>query len=308
MNGERIIRGYAQEGKMKKAILISANPRRTFISGGDEGSILAHAVKIEQEGAVFWPLVVPGGSEKSEEFFHDDIKTGYLYDVHEKRITHVCDISWIKRMSKVGIREINQYSLYSKWDKDRIKHFYLVKICAIFALKQTHKPEDLMKCNNGESVKLVRNYCIVKDPGYVHHDKHMTRGEIMSNHIAELLLRRGVKEKDIEELFFYRLMRNAKIIKRQGAFKKAGRLDLLVEEKIHKYVVYELKRGIAKIDALTQVKRYMKACSRERKIPGDSLKGIILAMDAEPELKEAIKKDKSAHVQFKKYCFSIEMM
>ena len=44
--------------------------------------------------------------------------------------------------------------------------------------------------------------------------------------MANLLLRGRVTEKDIEDLFYYRLMNGAKIEDRQGTFRNAGRLSL----------------------------------------------------------------------------------
>jgi RecB family endonuclease NucS len=112
-----------------------------------------------------------------------------------------------------------------------------------------------------------------------------------------------VTEKDIEDLFYYRLMKNARIVDRQGAFRNAGRLDLLVEDRRGNFVVYELKRGVAGPAALKQVKGYMKGCAKEHR--GKRIRGVILARDAEPELLDAL--GKVPNVEFKKYWFSIEM-
>jgi len=296
------------EVEMEKAILIPANPNRRYKGEGDEGSIIAHAIRIEDKDkrADCWRLVVPGSGEASN-FPHRGIRAGYLYDVREKGVTHVCEIEWIKPLSGVGFKEARKY-LAEKFKnrrnfEQRAKWFYAVKITNIFALKRVHRPEEFLKYEDGKPVKRVRNYCIVQDRHFKHHDKHVTRGEIMSNHMADLLLRGRVTEKDIEDLFYYRLMKNAKIVKRQGAFRKEGRLDLLVEDRLGNFVVYELKKGVAGPAALKQLKGYMKGCAKEHR--GKRIRGVILAQDAEPGLLDALGKE--PNVKFKKYYFSIEM-
>jgi len=291
---------------MQKAILIPANPNLEYVGGGNEGSIIAHAVRIEEEGADIWCLVVPGNWEGSD-FRHGDIRAGYLYDVPEKRVTHLCKIEWIKLLSCVPFREANKYSPVRfktrRNFQQRSKGLYALKITSILALKRVHRPENFLKYDDGRPVKRVMNYCIVQDPHFAHHDKHATRDEIMSSHTADLLLRGRVTEKDIEDLFFYRLMKTARIVSRQGAFRKAGRLDLLVEDRLGQLIVYELKKGVAGPPVLEQVKRYMKGCAKEHR--GKRIRGVILARGAEPELLEALLKE--PNVEFKKYRFSIEM-
>jgi len=292
---------------MRKAILIPANPKRSFKKGGDEGSIIAHARKIEDEGAVYWPLVVPG-TRDSDGFLHEDIKTAYLYDVSEKRITHMAEVAWIKSIKKIGVNELNRYCLAQKrWEGRDRECFYIVKMLEIYALKRVHQCFEFKKCDGGENVERVMNYCIVRERNYAHHDKHVTRGEILSNHIAELFLLRGVLERDIENLFYYRLMKNYKIIKRQGAFKKAGRLDLMVKSSTGDYIIYELKRGVASIRTLQQIQRYMSACSKEKRIPMDQINGVILAQDADPDLRDELRSKLNKNIKFKRYYFSIDM-
>lgn len=176
---------------MEKAILIPANPNLEYV-GGNEGSIIAHAVKIEEKGANFWWLVVPGNWEAGE-FAHADIHAGYLYNVPEKRVTHSCRIKSIRPSSEVGFREANKYSIGKIKTGREFKRItqgqYAVKITSIFALKRAHRPEDFLKLSDGKPVGRVMNYCIVQDPHFAHHDKNVTRGEIMSNHMADLLMR-----------------------------------------------------------------------------------------------------------------------
>ena len=293
---------------MDKAILIPANPDLEFAGGKDAGNVIAHAVTIEEKGADLWSLVVPGGGEASD-FPHSDIRAGYLYDVRKKGVTHVCDIEWIRPRSDVGYREfVNNTGRRFKNRRDFVqsaKWFYAVKMTNIFALKRVHRPQDFVKWEDGKPVVKVMNYCIVRDPHFVHYNRHMTRGEIMSDHMAALLLRGRVTEKDIEDLFYYRLMRNAKIVDREGTFRNAGRLDLLVKDRFGNFVVYELKKGVARPAVLEQINKYMKACEKKYKVSANRIRGVILARDAQPQLLDELEKEPS--VEFKKYWFSIEM-
>jgi hypothetical protein len=293
---------------MEKAILIPANPNLTYESGSNEGSIIAHAVRIEEEGADIWCLVVPGNWEGSD-FPHGGIRAGYLYDVPEKRVTHFCKIEWIKPLSRVRFREANKFSAVRFKTRrnleQRSKRHYAIKITSILALKRVHQPEDFLKYDDGKPVERVMNYCIVQDPHFAYRDRDVTRGEIMSNHMADLLLRGRVTEKDIEDLFYYRLMKNARIVDRQDALRNAGRLDLLVQDRRDNFVVYELKKGVARLAVLKQIEGYMKAYAKEHHVSARRIRGVILAQDAEPELLAALRKE--PNVEFKKYWFSVEM-
>lgn len=121
----------------------------------------------------------------------------------------------------------------------------------------------------------------------------------MSDYIGDLLSAGRATEKDIEELFSYRLADKLSLVKRQGSFQKAGRLDLLYKNNRGKYILYELKKGIAKLPTLNQIKRYMKAC---RKKP-ETIKGIILAKSIDPELEKALSRE--PNIEARTYFFSI---
>jgi hypothetical protein len=293
---------------MDKAILIPANPDLEFASGRDAGSIIAHAVTIEKKGADLWGLFVPGGGEASE-FPHSDIRAAYLYDVRKKGVTHACDIEYIKPRSEVGYKEFVDTTGLKFENRTQFlklaKRFYAVKIKNIFALERVHRPEDFKKWKDGKPVGKVMNYCIVRDPHFVHHNRDMTRGLIMSDHLAALLLRGRVTEKDIEDLFYYKLTNGATIEEQQGTFVDAGRLDLLVRDRFGDLVVYELKKGVARPAVLKQIHEYMKACEKKYNGSARKIRGVILARDAEPGLIDALKREPD--IEFRKYWFSVEM-
>lgn len=154
---------------MKKAILFPANPNRKFVGGQDEGSIEAHIDVIRSEGAVYWRLVSPG-CYVAGEFAHDDVRKGYLYDVDAKRVTHSCDISWIKPMQEIPFTEAQKYVLGGFRDQTHFdelaEDFYALSIDQIVPLKQAHPIGDFNKYKDGKPVKLVRNYCIIQDPEF----------------------------------------------------------------------------------------------------------------------------------------------
>ena len=154
---------------MNKAILIPANPFRKFLGGQDEGSIEAHETRIREEGSVFWRLVAPGNWVAAE-FPHSEVQKGYLYDTSRRMVTHSCDISWIRPMSELSYEESRQHFLE---DFDNREHFekvselfYILNITAIHPLTQALPLMKFNKYQNGEPVKLVRNYCIIQDLAY----------------------------------------------------------------------------------------------------------------------------------------------
>ena len=154
---------------MKKAIIFPANPNRKFLGGQDEGSIAAHDDKIRELGSVFWRLM-SRGDWVAGEFPHSEIRRGYIYDTSKKLVTHTCDISWIKPMSDVSYDESRQYFL-ERFDNqehynDISEAFYVLNITAIRPLTQPRSFREFLKYQNGEPIKLIRNYCIVQDPEY----------------------------------------------------------------------------------------------------------------------------------------------
>lgn len=153
---------------MNKTILIPANPFRKFLGGQDEGSIEAHDKKIREEGSVYWRLRAPGNWVAAE-FPHAEIRNGYLYDGSIKKVTHTCDISWIRPMSGLSFEDSNKYFLENFQSQDHFREvaelFYVLKITDIRPLDQPIPLSEFRKYNNGEPVKLVRNYCIVQNLG-----------------------------------------------------------------------------------------------------------------------------------------------
>jgi RecB family endonuclease NucS len=69
--------------------------------------------------------------------------------------------------------------------------------------------------------------------------------------------------------------------------------------------LYELKKDIAKPQALDQVKGYMKKSIKKYKIDADKIKGVILAKSIDPELSKALKNEPD--IEAKTYFFSIGM-
>lgn len=284
-----------------KAIIIAANLKGDFYGGPTIGSILAHASHIEKEGAVLWSIL-PSGRVIKNSFAHPEIKRGYFYNVTDKAVSHAFDIEYIKTANQIKEkRGIYKYLLESRkhsW-RERRDEFYWVKITGIYRLKRNHQLQDFKKYKDDKSLPNCRNYAIVIDPYFQHYNNKITRREIMSDYIGDLLSAGRATEKDIEELFSYRLADKLSLVKRQGSFQKAGRLDLLYENNRGKYILYELKKGIAKLPVLKQIRRYMKAC---RKKP-ETLKGIILAKSIDPELEKALSGE--PNIEAKTYFFSI---
>lgn len=287
----------------EKAIIVAANLKGDYRGGPTIGSILAHASHIEKEGAVLWSIV-PSRRIIKNSFAHPEIKRGYFYNVTDKAVSHAFDIEYIRTANQTKEkRGIYKYLLEARkleW-KSRRDVFYWVKITSIYRLKREHQLKDFNKYEDGKPLPNCRNYVLVADPHFQHYNTKVTRREIMSDYIADLLSRKELKEKDIEELFSYRLADKLSLVKRQGSFQKAGRLDLLYKNRLGKYILYELKKGIAKLPALKQIKRYMKAS----KIKLQDIKGVILAKSIDPELYQALRN--KPNIEAKTYFFSIEL-
>ena len=162
---------------------------------------------------------------------------------------------------------------------------------------------DFNKVKDGKPLENCRNYGIVIDPDFQHFNHIITRREIMSEYIGDLLCAGKVVEKDIEELFSYRLADKLTLVERQGSFRKAGRLDLLYRNRMGKLILYELKKGIARLPVLDQIKRYMKASLKKYKVTSSQIAGVILAKSLDPKLYHAISKEPNITAQT--YFFTI---
>ena len=292
----------------EKAIIIAANLRGNFRPGNESvGNVLEHAIHIEKNGAVMWSIVKPG-QWLGISFPHPEIERGYFYNVTDKAVTHTFDIDFIKTKDQIREkRSIYKYLLESRKDgwKNLPDLFYWVKINNIYRLKKAHSLNDFKKINDGEPVLRCQNYVIIFDPLFKYHSEIITRREIMTDYIGDLLIKSNVTEKDIEELFSYRLADKLFLVDRQGSFKKAGRFDLLYKNYKGYYTLYELKKDIAKPQALDQVKGYMKKSIKKYKIDADKIKGVILAKSIDPELSKALKNEPD--IEAKTYFFSIGM-
>lgn len=301
---------------MAKSLLIPANPKRKYAHGGSEiGSILTHAAHIEENGGVLWELVIPGGGsiEDAHMKHSEEIQTGYLYDVPSKKVTHKIDIEWIKNYEEISWQEIKKFTQKSRLKaayptreifQEGYSAFFYILIRNIFLLKTPRQLHDFKKVSDGSPVSNLRNYAVVEDSAYAHFDRSITRADIMSEFIADLLVRSdAVKEKDVEDLFFLRLLKNQRFVERQGSYKKAGRLDLLFEDKKGNLQIYELKRDVASVDSIAQINRYTRAVSKKYKMPQKSIKRIIIARDAEPKLRS---KAKSEGIELLRYSFHVK--
>lgn len=291
----------------EKAIIIAANLKGDFESGPDIGSILAHASHIEKEGAVLWSIVPPG-QNRTNPFPHPGIRRGYFYNVPERAVTHVFTVEYIKAGADIieKRKDFRYLTDVRKPDwKDGRNYFYWMKITGIYRLRKDHTIRDFKKISDKKPLQYLRNYSVIIDPKFAYYQKKVTRREIMSDYIGDLLVAGKVTEKDIEELFLNRLADTLILKDRQGSFKKAGRLDLLFENRSGNFILYELKKDIAKISALDQIKRYMKASMKKYKIKRGNIKGIILAKSIDPELYQTLKKE--TNIEARTYYFSIEL-
>jgi hypothetical protein len=142
---------------MGKAILIPMD---------EEGGIPAREAKIRQQGANHWLLIAPG-EWIADVFPHPEICKGFIYDISEKKVTHECDISWIKPMSEVPVEDVRKYGrgFENQEDYDELAEiFYVFNITAFRQLEKPLPLSAFRKYKDEQPVKLVRNYCIVQEP------------------------------------------------------------------------------------------------------------------------------------------------
>jgi hypothetical protein len=294
-----------------KAILIPANPKLSYSTteSSEPGSILAHSAHIEENEGVLWRLVVPGEqdmSRSSKMKFSDEISTGYLYDVPTKKVTHKIDIEWIKNEKEMTIKDKNRFDQPMRDHAvDKEIPFFYILIRNIFLLKKPQPLSDFIKVN-GTPVENLRNYAIVNDPSLAHFDRSITRADIMSAYLADILIRsKEIKEKDVEHLFLLQLLKQQQqLVKRQYSFKKGGRADLVFKDKSGAFWVYELKRDVATVKTIEQVNGYARQISKQERIPLEKINRVIIARDADLQLRLNAKRE---GVRIWKYGFEVKI-
>lgn len=279
-----------------KAIVIPFNPHLSFYGGSAVGSLVAHKIFADQYGAVFWDLL----QAKS----YDDIKTVYFYDTDEKAVTYKAKIEYMKTKEEINPKEEKYVPSWRRasWKNKQVPGQMWLKIKDIFPLKKKHFLSDFQKIRDGKKLSRVQNFAIVKDPVFKEEKIRFSIEKFIDDYIYRLVShnREKLQERDIEEmLWFLMLGRNLQYVERQKG--KDNRIDVAFKGSQDCYVIVEIKRGTAGLEALKQIKMYMKDIKARRKI--EKLVGVILCRKADIRLQQAVKKEKNIYID--EYKFSI---
>jgi restriction system protein len=106
-------------------------------------------------------------------------------------------------------------------------------------------------------------------------------------------------EKHLEDFLIYNWS-NTELSKKYDLLSDTGPIDILVVSKDKKeYLVIELKKGRASDVVVGQILRYMGFVKNELAVNGESVRGIIIALDDDLRLRNAISMIES--VEFYRY-------
>ena len=269
-----------------KAIIIPLSPKFQA-----SGSILSHKFFSDKKGAVLYEIlgVTP----------RDTVKKCYLYDVKKKAVTYQADVEYMKYKQDIEEKDEEYLPEWRRraWDNDQRDSYTWFKLRNIQELEKGKELGFFVKDTNGEPVKRVQNAVFVEYKKLVGKDERISYSDYVDSIILNMI--GSYYEQDIEEILYYYLLNNGySDVYKQFTLNPEDRPDLILKNSKDEWVVIELKKDIADIDSLIQIKRYLK------QLDDDWVKGIIMCRDHTHELTEAVKKEKS--IELKKFRFNIE--
>jgi len=280
----------------KKAIVIPFNPHLDFWGGSAIGSLIAHKMFADQHGAVYWDL--------ARACSHSDINVAYFYDSSLRAVTFKAKVDLIEPKENINVKEEKYVPNWRKinWEMKQTPGQVWLKLRDIFPLKRKHKLTDFRKVSDGKRLKRVQNFAIVKDPGFKEEKKQFLLNQFIDDYVYRLVSKRDGKllETDIEEILRFLMMsRNLQFVERQKG--KDNRIDVAFKDHKNRFIVVEIKKGTAGLNALTQIKRYMKEIRTTRR--ATQISGIILCRKPDMRLLEALKNEK--YISIDEYKFSL---
>jgi len=309
---------------MKKAIVVSANPHRSYYGGSFIGRVLPHISHIRKYGGVLW------NCGRYLPIEHNQIKTGYFYETNKGAITYQFDIirfiDWsnedefyyfMEQFEKDDIEERDLEAKYipdfrfsdviaikMEFDAGTRKGAFGILIKSIYPLQHPVDPRTLIKVSDNRPIQTpsaVQSYPIVYiNPKIKGIKRELDPPSLIHTHIRKIIDDGKYNEKDIEDMLEYVLYDSElELVERQPIVKQ-GRIDILYK-KGKTYYVLELKRGSADMNTLHQIQNYIRGVKTKYK--SDTIIGIIICETASINLKDAVKK--ISNVDLKEFTFLI---
>ena len=157
----------------EKAVLVAANPFLDYIITPTRktkylGDVEFHRAHLNRHGGVFWDLVPPG--RRDAKWGHPEICSGYFYISKIQRVKYWMNIEYINRWKEIDLRKVERYipeprRAYLDYYA-YTKTYYAMLIRDINLLKPERELSEFKLASSGKNVELVRNYAIIKDPGW----------------------------------------------------------------------------------------------------------------------------------------------
>ncbi|MGB9841493.1 MAG: hypothetical protein ACPLKZ_02085 [Candidatus Bathyarchaeales archaeon] len=148
---------------LDNAILLAANP---FLK--EIGDVEFHREHLRRNGGVFWDIVPMG--KRDAPWKHPEIHSGYFYISPPQKVKYWVDIEYIKRWKELDLKQIERYIPKPRnnylQSTPESKMYYAILIRDMHDLKPERNIGDFTLASTNKQVKRVRNYVIIRDPGW----------------------------------------------------------------------------------------------------------------------------------------------
>ena len=289
----------------EKSIIIPMNPHGSYSGGSTPGSIIANKWFADRKGAVI--ISCDQGRKDGE---YPNITLGYFYDSEKHLVTHRFKIDKMTNYAGLSKSDVEKYlpgwrlDLYKEGSRDR--QIWL-KIRDIFELKK-HEPLSSF------GRKSCRSYVYPEIHLDLPYKKERTSPDDFIDDIIYRCAVSGIDklmEADLELILWACIVKSgATYLDRQlsrdtdAEGKERIRLDIFLKSRKREFIVIELKRDMADLEALDQIQCYIKKMEQEYGVSG--VKGVIMARKTEKKLLSELEKNADISSEPYKFAFSSE--